>query len=148
MICDDEFEIFLRCYIHGIKNENMRYLIYLLYATWVLVSLSSCYYDNPPPIEIEEVSFNDDVIPIFETSCIGSGCHQDGGVEPDLTPSEAYESLQGLNHDGEPYINVGEPDESALMEELDTGEMPPGSNLPQVLIETIRTWMAEGAKDN
>ena len=47
----------------------MRYLICLLCTIGVLTSLSSCYYDNPV-IEIEDVSFNDDLIPIFETSCL------------------------------------------------------------------------------
>ncbi len=127
----------------------MKFLIISMLAFTIITMYSACAYDNPPPIEIEGISFSDDVIPIFETSCVSTGCHATGGIDPILTADKAFESLQeGIGHDGNPFIDVESPDESALMEELDSGKMPPGGNLPQLDIETIRTWMAEGAKDN
>jgi hypothetical protein len=132
-----------------LKLSVMRFLFISLIVFTILTVHSACAYDNPPPVEIEGVSFNEDVIPIFEISCVSSGCHTNGGIDPILTADKAYESLQnGIGHDGNPFIDVESPDESALMEELDSGKMPPGTNLPQFDIETIRTWMAEGAKDN
>jgi len=126
----------------------MRYLICLLCTIGVLTTLSSCYYDNPV-IEIEDVSFNDDLIPIFATSCLGSGCHDTGGLSPILTADKAYnELINGSSHTGVPYVITETPDESSLMLELDSGDMPPGNNLPAASIEKIRKWMAEGAENN
>ena len=67
---------------------------------------SGCYYDNPSEIIIDEVSFNDDVIPIFVASCLGIGCHEDGGPPPNLLPEKAYDELQGFNVQGIPYLNL------------------------------------------
>jgi len=114
----------------------------------VLTSLSSCYYDNPV-IEIEDVSFNDDLIPIFEGSCLGAGCHSDGGPPPILTALKAYDELiSGQSHTGVPYVITATPDESSLMLELDSGDMPPAGKLPEASIEKVRKWMAEGAENN
>ncbi len=136
------YQIFIR------KNQKMRYLLCLLGAIGMLTSLSSCYYDNPV-IEIEDVSFNDDLIPIFEASCLGAGCHSDGGPPPILTASKAYDALiQGSSHAGVPYVITETPDESSLMHELDSGDMPPAGKLPLESIEKVRKWMAEGAEDN
>ena len=126
----------------------MRYLICLVCVIGVLTSLSSCYYDNPG-IEIMDVSFNDDLIPIFEASCLGAGYHQDGGPAPILTAAKAYDELiQGDSHTGVPYVITETPDESSLMLELDSGDMPPAGKLPAASIEKVRKWMAEGAENN
>jgi hypothetical protein len=120
----------------------------LLCVAGLFASMSSCYYDNPV-IEIENVSFNDDVIPIFETSCLGAGCHQVGGPPPVLTADRAYDALiNGSTPTGTPYVIVATPNESSLMMELDNGEMPPAGSLPQLNIEQVRKWMSDGAKDN
>lgn len=126
----------------------MRHLFCLLCVIGVLTSLSSCYYDNPV-IEIEDVSFNDDLIPIFEGSCLGAGCHSDGGPPPILTALKAYDELiSGQSHTGVPYVITATPDESSLMLELDSGDMPPAGKLPEASIEKVRKWMAEGAENN
>ncbi len=44
---------------------------------------SACYYDEVVPGsnvgEVGEISFADDIIPIFNDACNMSGCHNNGG---------------------------------------------------------------------
>ncbi len=126
----------------------MRTLLLSLFVLSIIAVHTGCYYDNPSEIIIDEASFNKDVIPIFEASCLGVGCHEDGGPPPNLLPENAYAQLQGNNVQGIPYLNVQNPDESILMDELDSGSMPTSGKLPQAEIETVRKWMQDGALNN
>ncbi|UCH15644.1 MAG: hypothetical protein JSV22_06690 [Bacteroidales bacterium] len=68
--------------------------------TTVIFVFSSCEYENIVPIEAElpdSISFSTDIIPIFEANCNSSGCHNTGGIAPDLTPEYAYNNLMLYN---------------------------------------------------
>lgn len=125
----------------------MRFSSLIITGTVLAFMFGSCYYDNPPgdiPIAIENVSFSRDIVPIFSASCMGEGCHA-GDHFPDLRPSKAWESLQGVNSSGELLVNLTIPAESPIYLEVKSGSMPPSGSLSKVEIEFIKAWIEKGA---
>jgi hypothetical protein len=86
---------------------------------------------------------------ITEPSCATVNCHsaiaQRGGV--DLHNREAgYDSLKNRA-----FVNSADPDSSPvilLMHAQGSIRMPPDQPLPEVDIQLIRTWIANGAKND
>ena len=111
------------------------------------LTVISCYYDevlgsgDGLP---ENVSFNRDVMAIFDKSCNMSGCHdQDPPHPPSLTQEKAYNSLlQGG------YVNTTVPGESSLYHVLAEGNMPPSGALSSRELKIILAWLNEGALNN
>jgi hypothetical protein len=102
--------------------------------------------DNSPSVT-KTVSFSSDIIPIFNSSCSLSGCHNSGGKAPDLTATKAYSSLTIGN-----YLNLGAPDQSVLYLYL-TGKKSPqmplgGEANPSNLNNLVLAWIKQGAKNN
>jgi hypothetical protein len=106
---------------------------------------------DPPPQTA--VSFSGDVQPIFDSRC--TGCHP-GNADLELTADVSYENLVGVQATGYNAIRVvaGQPDSSVLYNKVaDTavyGGIMPASGAPLTAgqIETIRSWLEEGAEDN
>ena len=106
--------------------------------------------------EVPLISFRNDIYtPIFESRCMP--CHNSDGGQIILAPSNiAYENMiNGVSeNDGSiPFINVLQPEESYLYRLVadDNVEyvMPPGNNaLTPFEIQTILTWISQGAQDN
>lgn len=130
----------------------MRNLIIIASAVvvgWIAISSVSCKSDYvlPEPVILPDtVSFQLDIIPIFESGCIASGCHGQGGIPPNLTRANAYTSLT----DGG-YINLSTPELSELYLWM-RGE---GGRAPMPISGTIEAnnakvlkWIQEGAKNN
>lgn len=112
----------------------------------VLVSVASCTYDEVLPYKPDptvDVFFSQDIVPIFNRSCNGAGCHN-GSVAPDLRPENAYDALTTGG-----FINVEVPNESELylwMTDV-KGPMPPlGANATDNA--TVLQWIEQGALDN
>jgi hypothetical protein len=129
------------------KTSRIKQLIAILSLVTMLGG--GCYYDAtilPKGAEVTgDVSFAADVIPIFEKDCNTSGCHNTGGVKPDLSTSNAYSALTVGN-----YINVSSPEESELylwMAGQGDQPMPPsGTNVNNAAI--VLAWIQQGALDN
>ena len=87
------------------------------------------------------------MIPIFAKNCAVSGCHNTGGLKPDLTADKAYNSL--INGK---YVDVGTPESSEIYLWL-TGKraatMPVGAaNNPSNINALVLAWIKQGAKNN
>jgi len=85
-----------------------------------------------------EVSFSQDVWPILEKYALTAHGGK-GGVF-----LENYEDI--LN-----YVEAGNPEGSLLYRALigdGMPQMPPGNPLPDELIQTIHSWIEQGAKEN
>jgi hypothetical protein len=91
----------------------------------------------PPPEVPEQVSYSQDIQPIWDNKCIT--CHN-GGRNPDLRPDHSYASLL----DGG-YINTGSPASSELMEKLYGSH---DSRATEAEKQKILVWITEGAQDN
>ena len=102
------------------------------------------------------VSFRNDIYtPIFESRCMP--CHSSDGGQIILAPVEvAYENIINgisINDGGVAFVNVLQPEESYLYRLVadDNVEyvMPPGNNaLTPFEIQTILTWISQGAQEN
>jgi hypothetical protein len=117
-----------------------------------LLVLQSCYdaatvvIDNSPTIT-KTVSFQKDIIPIFNKNCSAAGCHNTGGKSPDLTADKAYSSLQIGK-----YFDTKSPDQSVLYLYL-TGKKSPqmpmgGPSNPSSINQLVLAWIKQGAKNN
>ena len=123
-------------------------LLQLALAFMVVLIFSQCFYDTivPDPIELPDVvSFQEDILPIFNASCNISGCHNTGDFAPDLSEANAYTSLIGGG-----YINKTAPEDSELyIWMLGDGsiDMPPsGPNATYNAL--VLQWITEGAFNN
>ena len=103
------------------------------------------------PQPAAEVSFADEVLPIFQNRC--AECHG-GADEAGKIRIEA--SLNLLSREGVlagsefgSVIEPGDAEGSYLLELIVEGEMPEeGDPVPEAEIEIIRVWIQEGALDN
>lgn len=112
--------------------------------------LAGCYKNRTVYFDTGEeitrpVSFAVDIIPIFEASCSVSGCHVKGGKIPDLSTSNAYNSLT-LGK----YYNTEAPESSELylwMTGKKSTPMPPnGINKDNNAL--VLAWIKQGAQNN
>jgi hypothetical protein len=121
----------------------------------------------------EDPSLAEDVAPLLTASCAFSSCH--GGTTPPgfvrlgpaprVSPSEVRANLVDQPAHAHPDLRLvvpGDPDASFLMRKLegrfedlpcapeDCGERMPQRNTPlrDWQIQTLRNWIARGAKDN
>ncbi len=120
----------------------MKNLLSVCGCICLMAIAAGCYWDNPPkpiPIDPELVSFETHIMPIFNTSCNSSTCH-DADVPPDLTPENAWREL----HAGG-YVNTTVPEESILYREIEFGSMPPVGSLTSTEKELILAWIKKGA---
>lgn len=123
----------------------------LLYAGMMLtvgVGLASCYKDvirpdlpldpNAPP---QQVSFKNELKPLFSSSCTEVGCHVSGAHKPYMTPDVSYQQIVNGG-----FVNLALPKESILYKMIN-GEMqqyiPSATNRQKVY-----DWIRNGAPNN
>lgn len=90
-----------------------------------------------------QVSFKDEIQPIFNAGgCTAATCHG-GANEPTLTPDQSYISVID-------FVNVSNPETSVLYTDVNTGKMPeaPSPKLSDTDIAKILLWIKQGAKNN
>lgn len=101
---------------------------------------------HEPVLPEQEVSFNQDILPVLQMGCTQAGCHGDSlNQMPSLT---SYETVMEFGD-----VKAGDPNDSKLYEVItDTDpeermpkDMPPLSDRN---IKLIYIWIAQGAKDN
>jgi len=128
--------------------KGKKYLYCLLCCALVLI-YSGCYQDvispgsdpNGPPAF---VSFSGDLIPIFNTHCNGSGCHDaTPSHAPSLVPDKAYNALMSGG-----YVNTAVPNQSTIYVVCQTGRMPPSGALKASDTQKILDWIRNGAPNN
>lgn len=122
------------------------YILFLFFG--LIISISSCNYDYyvEPHYEITDtVSFENDILPIFNNSCNTSGCHNTGGIAPDLTPLNAYNNLFLYN-----LVDTANPELSVLYERMNSSSkpMPSSGKLPPLQIATVLAWIDQGGNNN
>jgi hypothetical protein len=126
----------------------MKKIIRVLGVLVMTLSISSCYYDDTMEDAVPmdtDISFQNDVISIFNTSCNVLGCHNSGGISPDLSPPNAYNSLISNG-----YINTDDPTISELYLWVtgQKGTPMPVSGTDPVISNTILSWIEQGALNN
>lgn len=112
--------------------------------------MTGCIYDWVVPEEVPdipvgvEISFAEEILPIFTTGNNCSSCHRAGATPPDLTAANAYNQINTAK-----YINRTTPAESGIY------KVPaPSSTSHRHKIYTaqqaalILAWIEQGAKNN
>lgn len=98
-----------------------------------------------PAVDPADVSFAQDVLPIFEQHC--AECHGADEPEEGLVLTSYKDTMAGSFYGT--VIKPGAPNESYLVELVATGQMPKrGDDLTPAEIDAIRTWIQAGALDN
>lgn len=126
-------------------------IIYIGIVFIAVVGLTSCYKDiikpelgsGPDDLPPQQVSFQTELAPIFNTNCAVSGCHVSGAHAPYLTTSLAYSQI--LNGG---YINIAIPKESKIYRMI-TGDM--GQYMPAPVktnTQKVYDWIRNGAPNN
>ena len=100
-------------------------------------------------VEVADVSFADDVTPILNENCVK--CHGAGGppivLEAGLNLT-SYENVMKGSEFGT-IVEAGNADDSLLLMMIEEGDMPEEADqLSDEDINTIKMWIAEGAKNN
>lgn len=128
------------------------YIIFALifFSAMIFVACDDTVAPNEE-IPDKNVSYSQHIQPIFNVSCALSGCHDDA------TAAAGLRLTSWLNVTANPQIVFpGEPDNSMLVWAIEGNTsvppMPPMNSsvlpLTRKQIKGIRTWIAEGAKNN
>jgi hypothetical protein len=128
------------------KNRSL----HLIAVPFMMVLMTGCIYDWVVPEEVPdipigvEISFANQIIPIFTSGNNCTSCHRAGGTPPDLTAANAYAQINTAK-----YINRSVPAESVIYKVI-----APGSTTHRHKIYTaqqaalILAWIEQGAKNN
>ena len=128
---------------------NKKILIALILLCGTIFFLAGCYKDKTvitdAPAITRTVSFSQDIIPIFNKSCNISGCHSSGGQTPNLTESNALNSLTIGN-----YYDKNNPENSLLYLKVSgkKGTPMPVSGVNKEYAALILAWIKQGANNN
>ena len=117
----------------------------------LVIALLSC---GPPPAP----TFKRVQAEVFDVSCTFAACHVGAGAEGLNLEAPAYQRIVGVKShgfDGGVLVVPGQPDDSYLYQKL-IQEMPKvGVRMPNVgdplepaRLELVRSWIAEGAKND
>lgn len=131
-----------------IKKVNFPLLLVI-----ILLAAASCKHDLPVPVippppgtdTTDSVCFQASVLPIFQTNCAKSGCHDAATREEGFQLDNYSGIMKG--------VNPGNASSSKVYEVLfKTGEkkMPPAGNTPLTDAQKylIQTWINQGAVNN
>ena len=97
----------------------------------------------------DSVSFANDLIPLFNKHCNGSGCH--AGTNPggnlSLDSAAAYNQLM---NPASGYVDTINPSYSVLYAEMnsESNPMPPTGKLDKCSLELVLKWIKQKAKNN
>ncbi|HEY8661070.1 MAG TPA: hypothetical protein VIL78_18705 [Hanamia sp.] len=121
----------------------------LILVLGTLFFLSGCYKDKTVILDVptitRTVSFSQDIIPIFNKSCNTSGCHSTGGQAPNLTETNAYNSLTIGN-----YFDKANPQNSVIYQKMTgkRGTPMPVSGVHKDYAALVLAWITQGANNN
>lgn len=126
-----------------LKNQSFITILIL----GIMMSFTACEWEEYQVSDVvkEDVSFSQDIIPIFEADCNSIGCHAAGAIPPDLSPANAYQDLFDTD-----MIDLDNPANSELyVRMIDVqAPMPLSGVLSPSVTNLVLKWIEEGALDN
>lgn len=109
----------------------------------VCVLFSACKHDNPDLSYYPEVCFQQDVLPIFQTNCAISGCHNAASAQEGYIFT-SYNSIMNGIKPFDPYNSKA----YQVLSSSWVNFMPPGNPLSEENRTIIRMWIEQGALNN
>jgi len=122
--------------------KKLNFYLWLVVAVVGFSVFYSCEHKTYEPTELREVNFQDEVLPIFQTSCGISGCHDAGTAEKGYVYVD-YASVMKSVVAGDPAKSEAY---SAIIQKLG-GYMPPANPLNEESRSLIRIWIEQGAQN-
>jgi hypothetical protein len=126
---------------------NLNICIKRSFATFLItIGLFSCQYetievDLPDPAE--PVSFLSDIIPIFTSNNNCTACHDTGATAPDLTASNAFNSIVPA------LINTEDPQSSRIYQFPHPSSATHGfKKYTHLQAALVLAWIEQGAENN
>ena len=99
---------------------------------------------DEPPVDLSHVTYEADVLPIFQEYC--EECHGAEDPEENLELMRYRTAMAGSQNG--PVIEPGDPDNSYLVKQIVEGKMPKDRDpLPQRDIDIIIAWIKAGAPE-
>lgn len=125
-----------------------RLLLYIGVMMTLGIGFSSCYKDiiqpdlpkdpNAPP---QQVSFKNELAPLFNANCTDVGCHVTGGHHPYMTLDVSYSEIVNGG-----FVNTALPKQSILYQQI-YGDM--GVHIPSLSDrQKVYDWIRNGAPNN
>lgn len=124
-------------------STRLQFIIFIM----ISIAIASCTYEKIEEAEglPQDVSFENDIIPMFNASCNSVGCHNDGGIPPDLSPANAYADITTTTG----MIDLTTPENSELyIRMIDVAKPMPMSGVLPYESSQVLSWITDGAKDN
>lgn len=128
-----------------------RKTIYISALLTLMITLFSCYKDiikpeiasGPDDLPAQQVSFQNELAPIFSANCALAGCHVSGAHSPSLVTSVSYSEIVNGG-----FINLTDPKKSKLYQFI-TGEMAQYMPSPvKANQQKVYDWIRNGAPKN
>jgi hypothetical protein len=130
--------------------KNLQFILFILF----ILAIQSCRKDFTAPQPVvnisSNVSFDTVIVPILTANCAIKGCHVTGGQVPDLTATNAWNSLTGLG-----YVPVDDTSASSAMSCIlyskitaKVNKMPPTGSLTATETAEILAWIKQGSQNN
>lgn len=109
----------------------------------------SCNHEEAVCTTPTTVSFNQDIVPIFNKNCNTSGCHSGTSAAGNLN-LEASVAYAQLSKRGKGYIDTLTPQYSILYASMNatTNPMPPNGKLDNCTLALVLKWIEQKAKNN
>lgn len=123
------------------KTYKIKSFLVLFVFMILPVMFSLCKHELLIPVDIQEICFEREVLPIFRNSCGIAGCHSENG-ESNYILTDYY----GISHSvvpGKPYES---PVYKAIITRTGERRMPPDRPLALETRMIIRLWIEQGAK--
>lgn len=125
-----------------------RLLIYTGLLLVLGIGFTGCYKDvikpsleDDPEGTPKQVSFKNELAPLFSASCTAAGCHVAGSHKPYLTTDNSYQNIVNGG-----FVNLGLPKESQLYKMV-YGEM--AEYIPKKADkQKVYDWIRNGAPNN
>ena len=117
-------------------------LFLLVISFFLIFALYSCSHDTTNIDNLPQMSFSQDILPVFQTNCAISGCHDQNTAKE----GKIYDSYQNIIKSIKPGDPEGSKAYKAITDPFET--MPPQNPLLVSEREKIRLWILQGAIDN
>ncbi len=126
------------------RSKQFPLILFLLSPGLVMLfsGIPACTHESDMLDDFDEICFEREVLPIFQSNCSRTGCHDGGGGESRYV----FTTYQGILEAVKPGDPSGSPAYTSLTNIWGEGMMPPDQPLSQENRTLIRLWIQQGAR--